>query len=116
MEVSCVASDRYALPLPESASMYSPPGVASIESAGPPATDAGITDVADRGIAVLPITCHTPPFDIRNCKPESPIAIARTYVGLAAPLRGMGGNATLPITCLRLRSTMLMDSPPVFAT
>ena len=36
--------------------------------------------------------------------------------GLAVPDRGMGGNCTAEVTLPNVRSTILMDSPPEFAT
>src|SRR5258705_13124302 len=76
----------------------------------------GVTEFAGRTVASPFTTFHCEPSDLMICSPKRPLAMACGEIGVEAPDRGIGGNETGPVSFPAERWTILMDSPPVFAT
>src|SRR5579871_2786928 len=99
--------------------MYSPPGVPAMVLATGTVLEPS-RRLTPRGTAVLPTTLHRVPFAVplfmMSIGPFNPKAIADGVARAVLELNGIGGNAMLPMACILFGSTMLMLSPPEFAT
>src|SRR3954471_2735789 len=113
MKSSIVASYRYAEPFPASNSRNAPSGLAAMLCGpGIDRTAPNTVVLSTRGCTVLPTTFHSVPSDINTCGPRFVVAMICGESTARDALNQRGGYATLPLTALRFKSTILIDSPP----